>query len=114
MSASLRFRFRGAVREPLLHGRHLSHKNEGFKSATVWDCHFFVESEIEFDFDPRQVTGQDRLNAVFSFMQLIARACDKKAVLTPENARDATIFRVHPPTLHVEYVRRARPVGSGS
>jgi hypothetical protein len=76
------------------------------------NCHFFNESEIEFDFDPRQVTGQDQLNAVLSFMQLISRACDKEAVLTPENARDATIFRVRPRTLRVEYVRCARPFGS--
>ncbi len=67
------------------------------------NCHFFWDEEIEFDIDPREVKGQTELDALFGFMQMLADAVGKEAVLTPENFRDAIIFRARPGSHEVEW-----------
>src|SRR4051794_4079137 len=32
------------------------------------NCHFFVESEIEFDLDPREITSATQIEAIVRFM----------------------------------------------
>jgi hypothetical protein len=66
-------------------------------------CHFFDESEIELDLDPREVAGQSELDAVLEFMRVLAAATRKDALLTPENMHDAPFIRV-PPTGAAEYI----------
>jgi len=66
-------------------------------------CHFFDLSEIEFDFDPRQVTGQLELDAVLRFMGVVARSSGRCALMTPENMHDAPFIRVAPPG-EAEYI----------
>lgn len=68
------------------------------------NCHFFTVEEIEFDIDPREVKGQQELNALFGFMRCLAKATDKVVVLTPENGQEHTIFRVSPGNTAIEYV----------
>jgi hypothetical protein len=65
-------------------------------------CHFFDQSEIEFDLDPREVAGQSQLDAVLEFMRVLAAATGRVALLTPENMHDAPFIRV-PPTGAAEY-----------
>ena len=57
------------------------------------NCHFFVEDEIEFDLDPREIGGPAQAEALTGFMALLGRATAKTVVLTMENAREAVIFR---------------------
>jgi len=58
------------------------------------NCHFFLDEQIEFDLDPRQVAGQTDLDAILTFMNVLADACRKPAVLTPENLEDRPILKV--------------------
>jgi len=70
----------------------------------LWlNCHFFVESEIEFDLDPREVVGQPQLDAVVIFMRKLAGATQKWALMTPENMHEAAFIRVAPSGI-VEYI----------
>jgi hypothetical protein len=38
------------------------------------NCHFFIEGEIEFDLDPRQILSASDLDAVCAFVQAVGRA----------------------------------------
>jgi transcriptional regulator with XRE-family HTH domain len=38
------------------------------------NCHFFHEAEIEFDFDPSEIVGQEQLNVVCDFMRTVGLA----------------------------------------
>jgi hypothetical protein len=64
---------------------------------------FFTVEEIEFDIDPREVKGQQELNALFGFMRCLAQATDKEVVLTAENMREIVIFRASPGNAAIEY-----------
>jgi hypothetical protein len=55
-------------------------------SGVMLACHFFDQNEIEFDLDPREVTDENRAEAVFNFMKQIADELDKDVIMTEENA----------------------------
>jgi hypothetical protein len=65
-------------------------------SAVLLRCHFFTENEIEFDFDPRQVSGDETLSAVLCFMKEVGKRLNRKVDLTPENMPDSPIFSFDP------------------
>ena len=79
------------------------------RRLSVWfadvqaNCHFFTVEEIEFDIDPREVKGQQQLDALFSFVQCLAEAVGKETVLTAENSHDIIIFRARPGQATIEY-----------
>jgi hypothetical protein len=94
-----------------------SRVEEAFKSRSVasprlslslgtitLNCHFFQESDIEFDFDPAEVHGQDQLDALASFMRRLGKVTGKVVVLTPENAMEIPILRYSPDGDEVEWV----------
>lgn len=60
----------------------------------VLNCHFFAPAEIEFDLDPREFTCQRHLDALLGFMRLLAQACQREVLLTPENLHDVPIVVV--------------------
>jgi hypothetical protein len=60
------------------------------------NCHFFGDNEIEFDLDPREVTGPAQIDAVSGFMKLLAQTTGKMAILTYENAKEEIILSVTP------------------
>jgi hypothetical protein len=72
-------------------------------AGVLANCHFFTQEEIEFDIDPREVKGQEQLDAVFEFMRCLAEATGKEAILTPENCPHIVIFRVRPGQLAIEH-----------
>jgi hypothetical protein len=76
-------------------------------------CHFFADEEIEFDVDPREVDGQERLDALIGFLVFLSRTLGKEAILTPENFREKPILRVLPPDGIVEYLSFPRDEQSG-
>jgi hypothetical protein len=55
-------------------------------------CHFFRPEEIEFDLDPREVT-EATLPGLLRFMADLGDATGHTVVLTPENCREAPVFR---------------------
>jgi hypothetical protein len=57
------------------------------------NCHFFVPEEIEFDIDPREVTGAEEHVAVLQFVEQLARATRKDAVITLENSPEIWLLR---------------------
>jgi hypothetical protein len=59
-------------------------------------CHFFTPEEIEFDIDPRDVSGQAELNALFGFMQCLATSIGREVILCPEACSEIVIFRMLP------------------
>ena len=54
-------------------------------------CHFFTADEIEFDFVP--AIGEPELRAILNLMADLGDLTGKVVVLTPENMREAPIFR---------------------
>ncbi|AZO47963.1 MAG: hypothetical protein EOS58_18635 [Mesorhizobium sp.] len=59
-------------------------------------CHFFSTVEIEFDFDPRQVSGIPEVEQLEGFMRLLGDAIEKQVILTQENDQEAIIARYSP------------------
>ncbi len=72
-------------------------------SGVLANCHFFTPDEIEFDIDPREVKGQDQLDALLGFIRCLAESVGKDAMMTPENCPEIVIFRVRPGQARVEY-----------
>jgi len=60
------------------------------------NCHFFGGAEIEFDLDPRDITGPAQFDVVLAFMKLLAETTGKVAILTHENAKEKIIFSASP------------------
>jgi hypothetical protein len=60
------------------------------------NCHFFSSEEIEFDSDPREVSGQVQLDTLLEFMRCLAAAVGQDAILCPENLPESVIVRVTP------------------
>ncbi|MFC4323231.1 hypothetical protein [Litchfieldia salsa] len=54
-------------------------------NGVLVNCHFFSESEIEFDIDPKQVNSMSDANIVFEFMKKLSKMLGKESILTEEN-----------------------------
>ena len=67
-----------------------------FVDGVQLNCHFFSESEIEFDLDPREVAGQAEFDAVITFMRKLATSTQKSALMTPESSHERAFIRVAP------------------
>lgn len=67
------------------------------------NCYFFVEDEVEFDIDPREIDGEVKLQALIGFMRRIGRATGRAVRLTPENWQKSIIFEYLPENDEVRY-----------
>jgi hypothetical protein len=54
--------------------------------------HFFTAEEIEVDFSPDELQGQDRLDVVCGFLRAVGRRLGRPMVLTPENMPDRSLI----------------------
>jgi hypothetical protein len=63
------------------------------KHGVIFNCHFFVEEEIELDISPKEITNQEALNVVLEFMQYFSNAINLPCVLTPENSPEMVIIQ---------------------
>lgn len=52
------------------------------------NVHFFTDEEIEVDFAPEELQGQERLDLLCGFLRAVGRRLSKPVVLTPESAPD--------------------------
>lgn len=68
------------------------------------NSHFFFDGEIEFDIDPREITGQGQLEALIRFLQSVAESVNKPVILTPENLSEKRILKMVPGTNKIEYL----------
>jgi hypothetical protein len=73
--------------------------------GSVWlNCHFFTESEIEFDLDPRDVKSSDEAEQVFDFMVQLGHLLSKEVILTPENCPQIPLFKFAVDAERVVYI----------
>jgi hypothetical protein len=66
-------------------------------------CHFFLEDEIEFDVNPREIESEAEEDEVVKFMRGIGDALGRQVVLTMEGAPDWVYLRIEPGQEEPEY-----------
>ena len=64
-------------------------------SVTV-NCHFFVESEIELDVDPKEVKGPEEHFQVLRFVEGLAIKVGRPVLVTPENGAEIPFLSYEP------------------
>jgi len=64
-------------------------------SASV-NCHFFVDSELELDIDPREVRSASQHDQLLEFAEAIASILQKPIVVTPENTPETPLLSFEP------------------
>lgn len=85
--------FRGEVRQSL-----------AFSILDVMmTCYFFSPDEIEFSFQPGDVSEQS-LSRVLQFIVDIGEVTQKMSVMSPENLHELPIFKYSPHTRRLEWV----------
>ena len=57
-------------------------------------AHFFIDSEIENDIDPREFNTLEDHNKLIKYMTDLSTLLDKKVILTPENAQETILITV--------------------
>jgi len=58
----------------------------------IWfTCYFFDVGEIEFSFDPADVSGSDDFAALCEFVEWLGDVCGKRVVVTMESSDHASI-----------------------
>jgi len=55
-----------------------------FCDNLIFNCHFFLQDEIEFDADPRELKGQKDFETLIAFMTAISKTLNKEIILTAE------------------------------
>ncbi len=58
------------------------------------NCHFFLEDEIEFDIDPKEVNSLKDFEKTEKFITNISYTLDKKVILTPENYPEYLLLEI--------------------
>lgn len=58
------------------------------------NCHFFMETEIEFDISPREIKSSAEYKALTDFMKWLSKTLRKPAILTHEGAQAQVILSV--------------------
>ncbi|MFK8250335.1 hypothetical protein [Ancylobacter terrae] len=77
--------------------------------AALANCHFFWNDDIEFDIDPREITGKGDFEALARFMLWLGELTGRPVVLTPENSREDVILICPPGSRRVAHSPRADP-----
>lgn len=76
----------------------------------TFHCHFFTPKAIEFDFDPRAVSGQRELDGVINVMRCLAQWTGRQALLCFE-ASNIALVRTGPNDVTIEFVPRISDSG---
>ena len=66
-----------------------------FLGSVQANCHFFVETEIENDLDPREIRTPADHERVLAYLVDLSTTLDKEVILTEENSEEAVWFRVN-------------------
>jgi hypothetical protein len=64
--------------------------------AVTIHCHFFSESEIELDIEPREVKGPQEHQTVLAFVAQLSAALGRAALITPENGAEVPFLSFEP------------------
>jgi hypothetical protein len=84
--------------ERLLSERGGSHLLAVQVGAASVHCHFFMESELELDIDPKEVSSASQHDLLLEFAEAVAMALQKPIVLTPEGTPDSPLLSFEPVT----------------
>lgn len=84
--------------ERLLSERGGSHLLEVQVGAASVNCHFFMESELELDVDPKEVSSASQHDLLLEFAEAVASALQKPIVLTPEGTPESPLLSFEPVT----------------
>lgn len=60
----------------------------------VFNCHFFLQDEIEFDANPKEFNGQKDFETIIAFMTAVSKALNKEIILTPENSSQFPLITI--------------------
>ncbi|WP_339810238.1 hypothetical protein [uncultured Imperialibacter sp.] len=60
------------------------------------NCHFFTETQIEFDIDPHDFVAFEQHEDLINFMRFLSNTVGKPCRLTPENMEDVALVLVNP------------------
>ncbi|XRG80772.1 hypothetical protein V5E38_10910 [Rossellomorea sp. GAMAL-10_SWC] len=63
-------------------------------NSVLVNCHFFVEDEIEFDINPKEIIGLNEASYVFEFMIKLSNIIGKEIILTEENLPENPLVTV--------------------
>lgn len=64
--------------------------------STAANCHFFMESELELDIDPKEVSDATQHYLLLEFAEAIASALQKPIALTPEGTPESPFISFEP------------------
>lgn len=65
-------------------------------NGVTLNCHFFTETEIEIDLDPREITGEDKAVGIFNFIEMLGKTLSLPVRMTPENMDKTPVFEYTP------------------
>jgi hypothetical protein len=58
------------------------------------NCHFFLEDQIEFDIDPKEINSIEDFEQIEMFMSEISRVTENQVILTGENNITFPLFKI--------------------
>jgi len=59
------------------------------------NAHFFSDSEIENDIDPREFKTIEDHNRLIEYLKLVSIVCGKEVIVTPENYPEIVLIKVY-------------------
>ncbi len=65
-----------------------------YADELIFNCHFFLQNQIEFDANPKEFEGQKDFETVIAFMKSISKLLNKEVILTTENNIDFPIITI--------------------
>jgi hypothetical protein len=71
------------------------------------NAHFFADSELENDIDPREFNSLEDHNKLTKYMSDLSVLLDKEVILTPENEHETILFKVN--KNNIEFNRDVNP-----
>jgi hypothetical protein len=58
------------------------------------NAHFFIDTEIENDIDPREINSLEDHNRLIKYMTDLSILLDKDVILTPENEQETILIKI--------------------
>ncbi|GAA0460116.1 hypothetical protein Aca07nite_42100 [Actinoplanes capillaceus] len=77
-------------------------------AGIVFATHFFSPENIEFDFDPDDVQGQQALDVLCSFLRTVGQKLNRQVVLTPESSPEVPLIIYSPADDRFAAIRRSQ------
>ena len=67
------------------------------------NCHFFIDTEIENDIDPKEVQSIEDHERILAYLIGISTTLGKEVILTEENTEEAVLIRVNGSSIQLTY-----------